>query len=76
MDGHSRFIVSNATAHHQRSELVLEAFERGIAAYGTLRSGRLPSGPPSDTVNRLAESWGFAKTKEALRCHDATCCCC
>lgn len=35
MDDHSRFIVSYATAHHQRSELVLEAFERGIAAFGT-----------------------------------------
>jgi transposase InsO family protein len=35
MDDHSRFIVSHATAHHQRSELVMEALERGLAAYGT-----------------------------------------
>jgi transposase InsO family protein len=34
MDDHSRFIVSHALAHHQRSELVMEAFARGIAEYG------------------------------------------
>ncbi len=34
MDDHSRFIVSYALAHHQRSELVLEALSRGIAAWG------------------------------------------
>lgn len=37
MDDHSRFIVSYALAHHQRSELVMEALRRGIAAYGTPR---------------------------------------
>jgi transposase InsO family protein len=35
MDDHSRFIVSYALAHHQRSPLVLEALSRGIAEYGT-----------------------------------------
>src|SRR5207237_4560857 len=37
MDDHSRFIVSYALAHHQRSTLVLEALQRGIASYGTPR---------------------------------------
>jgi transposase InsO family protein len=37
MDDHSRFIVGHALAHHQRSTLVLEALDRGIAAYGTPR---------------------------------------
>lgn len=35
MDDHSRFIVSFVLAHHQKGSLVLEALERGIAAYGT-----------------------------------------
>ncbi len=34
MDDHSRFIVGHALAHHQKSALVMEAFERGVAAYG------------------------------------------
>ena len=34
MDDHSRFIVSYALAHRQKSELVMEALERGIAEYG------------------------------------------
>jgi transposase InsO family protein len=34
MDDHSRFIVGWALAHHQKSELVLEALERGLAAFG------------------------------------------
>jgi len=34
MDDHSRFVVGHAVAHHQKSALVMEAFERGIAAYG------------------------------------------
>jgi len=34
MDDHSRFVVGHAIAHHQKSVLVMEAFERGIAAYG------------------------------------------
>jgi transposase InsO family protein len=34
MDDHSRFVVGHALAHHQKSALVMEAFERGIAAYG------------------------------------------
>jgi transposase InsO family protein len=37
LDDHSRFVVSHAMAHHQRSTLVLEAFERGVAAYGCPR---------------------------------------
>jgi transposase InsO family protein len=35
MDDHSRFVVSHVIAHHQRSMLVMEALERGIASYGT-----------------------------------------
>jgi len=34
MDDHSRFIVGHSLAHHQKSALVMEAFERGVAAYG------------------------------------------
>jgi len=37
MDDHSRFIVGHALAHHQKSMLVMEALERGIAAFGTPR---------------------------------------
>lgn len=37
MDDHSRFIVAYNLAHHQRSELVIEALERGIAAFGEPR---------------------------------------
>jgi transposase InsO family protein len=37
MDDHSRFIVGQAIAHHQRGTLVLEALDRGIAAYGAPR---------------------------------------
>jgi len=35
LDDHSRFIVSMVMAHHQRGPLVMEALDRGIAAYGT-----------------------------------------
>ena len=35
LDDNSRFVVSHVLAHHQRSTLVLEALERGIATYGT-----------------------------------------
>jgi transposase InsO family protein len=34
LDDHSRYLVSLAMAHHQRSVLVLEALSRGIAEYG------------------------------------------
>src|SRR6185437_4802909 len=34
MDDHSRFMVSHVVAHHQKSGLVMEALERGIAQYG------------------------------------------
>ena len=34
MDDYSRFIVGHAVAHQQKAELVLEAFERGVAAFG------------------------------------------
>ena len=37
MDDHSRFLVSHALAHHQKSSLVMEALERGIAAFGPPR---------------------------------------
>src|ERR1041385_2021734 len=34
MDDHSRFVVGHSLAHHQKSALVMEAFERAVAAYG------------------------------------------
>jgi transposase InsO family protein len=37
MDDHSRYIVSLAMAHHQKSSLVMEALARGIADYGAPR---------------------------------------
>jgi transposase InsO family protein len=37
LDDHSRYLVSVAMAHHQRSVLVLEALSRGIADYGAPR---------------------------------------
>jgi transposase InsO family protein len=37
LDDHSRYLVSLAMAHHQRSVLVLEALGRGIAEYGAPR---------------------------------------
>lgn len=37
LDDHSRYLVSLAMAHHQRSSLVLEALTRGMADYGAPR---------------------------------------
>jgi transposase InsO family protein len=37
LDDHSRYLVSWAMAHHQKSMLVIEAIERGIAEYGEPR---------------------------------------
>lgn len=37
MDDHSRFLVSHAVAHHQKSDLVMEALRRGVASYGAPR---------------------------------------
>jgi transposase InsO family protein len=37
LDDHSRFVVGQAVAHHQRAPLVLEALDRAIAGYGTPR---------------------------------------
>jgi len=37
LDDHSRYLVSLAMAHHQKSALVLEALARGIADYGPPR---------------------------------------
>ncbi|MBK7862966.1 MAG: transposase [Archangiaceae bacterium] len=34
MDDYSRFIVGYAVAHHMKSALVMEAFEKGIGAFG------------------------------------------
>jgi transposase InsO family protein len=34
MDDHSRYIVGHALAHHQKSALVMEAFERALSSYG------------------------------------------
>ena len=35
MDDYSRYLVSLVVAHHQKSSLVMEALQRGIAEYGT-----------------------------------------
>src|SRR6516164_3311940 len=37
MDDHSRFLVSHVVAHHQRSELVMEALLRAVASFGVPR---------------------------------------
>ena len=37
MDDHSRFLVSHALAHHQKSALVMDALHKGIAAFGAPR---------------------------------------
>lgn len=37
LDDNSRFVVSHVLAHHHKATLVLEALERGVAAYGAPR---------------------------------------
>jgi transposase InsO family protein len=37
MDDHSRFVVSHTVAHHQKKELVMEAFEQAVAVFGPPR---------------------------------------
>lgn len=37
MDDHSRYLVSYALGHHQKSSLVMEALSRGVADYGAPR---------------------------------------
>ncbi len=44
MDDHSRYLVSYALAHHQRTELVMEALARGIADYGVPREALTDNG--------------------------------
>ncbi len=44
MDDYSRFVVGHAVAHHQRSALVMEAFERGVAAFGAPREALTDNG--------------------------------
>src|ERR1700741_1082570 len=61
MDDHSRFIVSHALAHHQRSELVMEALERGVAAFGT------PREILTDTGRQYTAGRGKTAFEESLR---------
>lgn len=37
LDDHSRFLVSYAVAHHQKSSLVLEGLRQGVASFGAPR---------------------------------------
>jgi transposase InsO family protein len=61
MDDYSRYLVSFAMAHHQRSTLVLEALARGIAEYGAPREVLTDQG-------RQYVSWrGHTEFEEELR---------
>jgi transposase InsO family protein len=63
MDDHSRFIVGHALAHHQRAPLVLEAFERAVAPYGTPREVLTDNG-------RQYTTWrGETEFERTLRAH-------
>jgi transposase InsO family protein len=63
MDDHSRFVVGHALAHHQKSALVLEAFERGIAAYGN------PAEVLTDNGRQYTVWRGKTEFEELLRRH-------
>jgi transposase InsO family protein len=63
MDDHSRYIVSFALAHHQKSNLVMEALSRGIAEYGTPKEVLTDQG-------RQYTAWrGETEFEEELRKH-------
>jgi len=63
MDDHSRYLVSLVMAHHQKSSLVMEALERGIADYGAPREILTDQG-------RQYTAWrGSTAFEEELRRH-------
>lgn len=63
MDDYSRYLVSWAMAHHQKSSLVIEALERGIAEYGEPREVLTDQG-------RQYAAWrGTTEFQELLRRH-------
>ena len=63
MDDCSRYMVSHALAHHQRSALVMEALGRGIADYG-------PPGEMLTDQGRQYTAWrGETEFEEELRRH-------
>lgn len=63
MDDFSRYLVSWAMAHHQKSSLVIEALERGIAEYGEPREVLTDQG-------RQYAAWrGTTEFQELLRRH-------
>jgi transposase InsO family protein len=63
LDDHSRYLVSLAMAHHQKSSLVMEALARGIADYGTPREILTDQG-------RQYTTWrGSTDFEEELRRH-------
>jgi transposase InsO family protein len=63
MDDYSRYLVSWAMAHHQKSSLVIEALERGIAHYGEPREVLTDQG-------RQYSAWrGTTEFQELLRRH-------
>ena len=63
MDDHSRYLVSYALAHHQKSSLVLEAFERGVASYGA------PEEVLTDQGRQYTAWRGQTAFEETLRQH-------
>jgi transposase InsO family protein len=66
MDDHSRYMVSHVVAHHQKSGLVMEALERGIAQYGA------PSEILTDNGRQYTAWRGETEFEEALRQHGIT----
>ncbi len=63
MDDHSRYLVAYALAHHQKSSLVLEAFERGVASYGA------PEEVLTDQGRQYTAWRGQTAFEETLRQH-------
>jgi transposase InsO family protein len=63
MDDYSRYLVSWAMAHHQKSSLVIEALERGIAEYGQ------PHEVLTDQGRQYAAWRGETEFQEQLRRH-------
>lgn len=61
LDDHSRFLVSYAVAHHQKSSLVLEGLRQGVASFGAPREVLTDQG-------RQYTSWrGQTEFEEELR---------
>jgi transposase InsO family protein len=63
MDDYSRYLVSWAMAHHQKSSLVIEALQRGIAEYGQ------PKEVLTDQGRQYAAWRGTTEFQELLRRH-------